>query len=172
MIYKRFMPGDHEPRFCDRCAAPLLADATDAGLRRRCSGCGSRHLSQSGGGRRRVLRHGPYVLLGAAPAAAMAACGACRAATSNGMRRCATARREPREESGLDVVVGDVLAVHSNFHDRARQTVGIWFAGTALGGNASPGGDLDALAFLALAAPPPLALPTDAAVLAALRGAH
>lgn len=79
------------------------------------------------------------------------------------------ARREFLEETGLHVVIDGVTAVHSNFHDRDRQTVGIWFAGRCTGGSACPADDLDALAYFDLGRPPPLAFPTDALVLAMLR---
>jgi 8-oxo-dGTP diphosphatase len=80
------------------------------------------------------------------------------------------AAREFREETGLAVEVGEVLAVHSNFHDPERLTVGIWFAGRVVGGALQAGDDLIEAAFFPLAAAPRLlAFPTDELVLAELR---
>jgi len=82
----------------------------------------------------------------------------------------AAAAREFREETGLVVEVGEVLAVHANFHDPERLTVGIWFAGRVVGGTLKAGDDLSEVAFFPLEAPPqPLAFPTDELVLAELR---
>lgn len=82
----------------------------------------------------------------------------------------AAAAREFREETGLMVEVGEVLAVHANFHDPERLTVGIWFAGRVLGGALAAGDDLAEVAFFPLAeAPQTLAFPTDELVLAELR---
>lgn len=79
------------------------------------------------------------------------------------------ARREMIEETGLVVEIGDVCAVHSNFHERNRQTVGIWFWGRQRGGTLRPGDDLDHVEYRPLDAPPPLAFPTDALVIGQLR---
>ena len=63
-----------------------------------------------------------------------------------------------------------MLAVHSNFHDPERLTVGIWFAGQVAGGRIAAGDDLATAEFFPLTAPPqPLAFPTDLLVLEALR---
>jgi ADP-ribose pyrophosphatase YjhB (NUDIX family) len=80
------------------------------------------------------------------------------------------ARREMTEETGLEVEIGEVCAVHSNFHDRDRQTVGVWFHGSIVGGTLAAGDDLDRVDFFPLDRPPALAFPTDARVIADLRG--
>jgi len=78
----------------------------------------------------------------------------------------AAAAREFAEETGLHVVVGDVVAVHSNDHNPAQHTVGIWFAGTVVGGELTAGDDLDDVGFFPPLEPPgALAFPTDVLVL-------
>jgi ADP-ribose pyrophosphatase YjhB (NUDIX family) len=76
------------------------------------------------------------------------------------------ARRECLEETGLEVSVGEALAVHSNFHDPAQHTVGVWFHCQIIGGTLQAGDDLDCADWFALDdLPQPLAFPTDELVL-------
>ncbi len=78
----------------------------------------------------------------------------------------AAAERELLEETGLRARAGEVVAVHSNFHDPERLTVGIWFAGEDVGGDPVPvDGELSEIGYFDPAVPPPLAFPTDALVL-------
>ena len=80
------------------------------------------------------------------------------------------ARRELAEETGLEVRLGDVYAVHSNFHDPQSLTVGVWFRGTVVGGTLAAGDDLDEAGYFELdALPGPLAFPTDSLVIDQLR---
>ena len=82
----------------------------------------------------------------------------------------AAARREFLEETGLQVEVGRVYTVHSNFHNPESLTVGIWFQGTLIGGSLRAADDLDEADYFPLdALPEPLAFPTDKLVLEQLR---
>jgi 8-oxo-dGTP diphosphatase len=76
------------------------------------------------------------------------------------------AEREFLEETGIEVRTGDVVAVHSNFHQPERHSVGIWFAGEVVGGELGPGdGELTETGWFEPGSPPELAFPTDALVL-------
>ncbi len=79
------------------------------------------------------------------------------------------AGRELEEETGLIAEVGDVVFVASNFHDPAKLTVGIWFAGTVTGGTLRAGDDADDVGWFDLDDLPPLAFDTDEEFISRLR---
>jgi len=82
----------------------------------------------------------------------------------------AAAAREAREEAGVEVVIGEPVQVTSNFHEPEKPTIGVWFAATLADPAVHPvaGDDAVAVDWFDPAAPPPLAFPTDAALLARL----
>lgn len=80
----------------------------------------------------------------------------------------AGAAREVREETGLEVEIGDVMWVASNFHDPAKLTVGIWFEASVLGGELKAGDDAVEAGWFPLGDLPDLAFDTDRALLADL----
>lgn len=82
----------------------------------------------------------------------------------------AAAVREAKEEAGLDVALGDVVQVASNFHEPAKPTVGVWFAARRVDPAQEPtaGDDASDVGWFDPLDPPPLAFPTDVALLARL----
>ena len=161
--------------YCPRCAAALHDDHVGDRVRPRCPACGYIQYRNPTVGVAVVVLRDDAVLLGRRAAGSSYAghwCIPCGHVEWDEDVRTA-ARREFAEETGLTVDVGAVIAVHSNFHNAAQHTVGIWFQGTVIGGHMQAGDDLDAVAYFALdALPSPLAFPTDHLVLAQLQAAR
>lgn len=160
---------DRVPRYCPWCAAELWPH--QAGPHLICSGCGEINFRNPVVGVAVVVIQDRRILLGRRAGAPYGGlwCIPCGYVEWNEDVR-AAARREFREECGLEVALGEVITVHSNFHNRSKQTVGIWFRGTVIGGELQAGDDLDAVAYFAFDAIPQLAFPTDALVIDQLRG--
>jgi 8-oxo-dGTP diphosphatase len=137
-----------------------------------CPACGFVHWRNPGVGAAVVLRDeaGRILLIRRAPGATRSGLWAVPAGfVDYGEEVREAAAREMREETGLDVSVGRPLFVASNFHDPAKLTVGIWFAGEVAGGSLEAGDDADDAAWFPLDDLPPLAFETDVALIDLLR---
>jgi 8-oxo-dGTP diphosphatase len=162
------VPIPDEPRFCAACGGGL--HCASGAVHRQCTACGRITYRNPVVGVAVVVLDRDMILLGRRSRGPYAGrwCIPCGYVEWDEDIRTA-ARREMREETGLEVTLGDVVAVHSNFHDRAKQTVGVWFRGHLTGSALRAGDDLDQLAYFPLDTPPPLAFPTDAEVIGSLR---
>ncbi len=79
------------------------------------------------------------------------------------------ARREFYEETGLEVALHGVVAVHSNFHNPKHHTVGVWYRAQRLKGKLRANEDLVKVGFFPLSGLPPLKFPTDKLVVQQLQ---
>ena len=79
------------------------------------------------------------------------------------------AARELLEETGLVATIGPPVFVATNFHDPAKVSVCIWFAGTATAGEVVAGSDASDIGWFSLEDLPELAFETDTALIEQLR---
>ncbi|MXZ91584.1 MAG: NUDIX domain-containing protein [Chloroflexi bacterium] len=167
------MPKSVSPdyQYCPRCAKPLTPTTRGGLPRPTCTSCGFVHFRNPAVGVAVVLLDDAgRILLGRRSAGGNLGqwCIPCGYVEWGEDIR-AAARREFLEETGIDVAIGEVCAVHSNFHNPTSLTVGVWFYAEQTGGKLRASDDLDHVAWFPPDAPPePLAFPTDRLVLADL----
>lgn len=152
--------------YCPLCATSLQPFSDGERLRSRCPGCGWIHYKNPTVGVAVVLIEHGRLLLGRRRDGAW--CIPCGYVEWDEHVEVA-ARREFREETGLEVGLDGLLAVHSNFHDPDRHTVGLWYRGQRLAGQLKAAADLEEVAFFELGHLPPLKFPTDRLVVEQLK---
>lgn len=155
-------PGEYT--YCPHCATELEHVSVRGTVRPRCPACGFIHWRNPGVGAAVVVFNdgGQLLMVRRAPGATREGYWSIPAGfVDYGEEIRSAAARELEEETGLVAEVGDVVFVASNFHDPAKLTVGIWFAGTVTGGTLRAGDDADDVGWFDLDDLPPLAFDTD-----------
>jgi ADP-ribose pyrophosphatase YjhB (NUDIX family) len=161
-------------RFCPRCATPLADGDIDGRTRQYCPACGFVHyrnpLPVAGCV---VALDGGVVLIrrGGEPRRGYWALPAGYVECDETVEE--AARRETREECGLDVELLGLLGVYSFVHPtEPRAGVGLYYLARRVGGRLAPGDDaVEARVFVPTEIPGELAFSSHAAAIAAWRSA-
>ena len=151
-----------EFRFCPLCGNPLQRRQGNDRVRLYCSQCQKTHYRNPTVGVAIILLKDKELLLvkriGSYEGMWCIPCG--HVEWGEDIR--IAAKREFKEETGLEIEIGDVYTAHSNFHDLEKQTVGIWFWGKCIGGELNAGSDASEAQFFQLEdLPKDMAFPTD-----------
>lgn len=159
-------PGEY--RFCPMCGADLEPVEIGGRLRMTCLACGWVHYRNPAVGAAVLVRStdGEVLLVKRGPGSTRPGLWCIPAGfVDYGEDIRAAAARELAEETGLEAEVGEVVQVMSNFHDPAKLSVGVWFAGTVTGGELVAGDDAVDVGWFSLDALPDLAFDTDRGLL-------
>ncbi len=148
--------------YCPHCASTLIEFQVDGSDRRKCPDCNWVQYRNPTVGVAVVILEGSQLLVGVRKDGGW--CIPCGHVEWNERIEDA-AVREIGEETGLEIALGDVIAVKSNFHHSEQQTVGVWFRGQRIFGTPEPGSDLIRVEFIELNQLPEMIFPTDREVI-------
>jgi 8-oxo-dGTP diphosphatase len=158
----------HEQRFCQQCGSPCADIVVGGRPRPACTQCGHVHYRNPAPGVAVVVRQGDQVLLGRRPPTA--AFGG-RWALPAGFIEfdedfLTAARRETREETGLEVAVTAILNVTFNYLSERLHALVVAVAARPIGGRLAAGDDICDVRWLPIGGRlPPLAYEADATLL-------
>jgi ADP-ribose pyrophosphatase YjhB (NUDIX family) len=171
-VFHAYEPSDSrdpdEWRFCPRCGAPCEAGTVSGRPRRRCSACRRVLYRNPAPGVAVVVAEGNGVVLGRRRGTEP---GAAHWALPAGFIEfdedfLTAARRETREETGLEIEVTGILNVTFNYHAPDLHALVVAVAARAVGGALVAGDDLCEVRWFPLSGPwPPLRYEADAELL-------
>jgi len=160
--------------YCPQCGERLVWQEACGRMRNSCAACGFVHFRNPAVGAAVVVWDdvGRILMVKRAPGSSRAGYWSIPAGyVDYGEEVRDAAARELLEETGLIAEIGAAVFVASNFHDPAKLTVGVWFAGTVVGGTLQAGDDAEEVGWFSLDALPELAFDTDRVFLDGVWGA-